>query len=80
MKKTDCTIQFISPKGKELGSFHLPDWQTQKVLGTIRNIHKENQDRINWKVNPPSEEEIKWSKEEGKLADKAQAIITLIEP
>ena len=79
-KKTDYTIQFISPTGEELGSFHLPDYQTQKVLSTIRSLHRVDEDRINWKVNPPSEEEIKLSKEAGKVADKAQAIITLIEP
>ena len=79
MKKTDYTIQFISPKGEELGSFHLPDYQTQNVLSTIRNIHRRNEDRINGLINPPSEEEIKLSKKAGKLAEKAEEIITLIE-
>ena len=79
-KKTDYTIQFISPTGKELGSFHLPDWRTQRVLGTISSIHREDEDYVNKLVNPPSEEEIKRSKEAGKLAEKAEAIITLIEP
>ena len=79
-KKTDYTIQFISPTGKELGSFQLPNYKTQQVLGTIRSIHRVDEERVNTFMHPPSEEEIKRSKEAGKLADKAQAIITLIEP
>ena len=78
-KKTDYTIQFISPTGEELGSFHLPNWRTQRVLGIISSIHRGDEDHVNQLVNPPSEEEIKRSKEAGKLAEKAEAIITLIE-
>ena len=73
------TVQIITPKGKNLGSFHFNGGMTHRVLQDIVNNHVNIRDRIKHLRFPPSAEDIEWSNQAGKVAEKAQGILNLMQ-